>query len=1853
MGFAEGEQWWEAWQLRVLVLGSLFLQFFLIVAAALRRRRTPHWFRFLTWAAYQGSDALAIYALATLFNRRLKQNPVSPTAPRRGAGLEALWAPILLLHLGGQDGITAYSIQDSELWQRHFVISASQIVVAIYVFRKSWPRGDKRLLEAAILLFIPGILKCLEKPFALWRASISSMAVAVGSRACRIDDDDGDGDDMAKMEEDVSLAEFLKQAASAYDSAITQQRVSASGHKVKDDPYRLFVDIPYPFSIRLANVRYMSKKRDEAHQRVQSGLSKAFNRLYTNYKGYPGAVLRAVLVVLTLVAIRLFNMRRRAYADADRRVTYILLSSTAALECISAITMARCRMMSRPPWPDQVAQCNLLWYVARGKKHKKLRTLASWMGCEGYLHRLWCTVPPRRSSPPSPAGITELVHDHISTQWREHIKYDVSAYRRFSNSRGQWTLEKEGFGSESRLASSLKRPFDESVVLWHLATDFCFFSLVGDGSNENRRCREISNYMVYLLLVSPEMLMPGARCRILWSTYDRVRNTFGGNHPKDAEDLARKTIQRVKTGTNASGLFHDAWALAHELMEDGKKSDDGEVKMWRVIRGVWVEMLCFAAGRCSGYLHAKSLGTGGEFLSYVWLLREYMGMETLADTMQRPSDSASPELGTGQSSLDSSSQALAEGPASNSVSPEPPAGQLHIESLTSVKDKVAESHKPFPSSASCSLRNNKDAGGVVQTTTSSTGTTYSNKNLLQQLPAGAVLAFQTLAATFTNQGRCLRANLYLTAGLVAFLGATCIFFSFTDTVRDGATGKLHKGVALPGRLYIVNLTKEEQKVMSAELKKHGLKYVDWVHAILTLVVFLTIAGNDVGLQNCFFPSATDDTRQLLRNLPLGMAVMASFLFMIFPTTRSGISFDKAAALQPLPPPPPPPPAQAQQNNDPMPAKADDPSKEAKADDPSTAAKATERVLTSSANLLQLLPTGPVLAFQTLSASFTNQGKCYNSNKWLTVGLVTFLSATCIFSSFTDTVKDSKGRVHKGVAVSRRLHIFNLSKKEQAAMKAELRKRRLKTLDWVHALFTAVVFLTIAGSDVGLQDCFFPKASDDTKQLLKNLPLGMAVMSSFVFVIFPATRKGIGFDDSDYTVIETTPQATSGDAENPTPSSKPPSGRGMGFAEAEQWWERWQLRVLVLGSLFLQFFLFLSAALRKRRTPPWFRFLTWAAYLVSDFLAIYALATLFNRHRKQLPDGASPSPLPHSSAGLEVLWAPILLFHLGGQDGITAYSIQDNELWRRHFLIATLVLLDMEILALFRRMCQVVIAIYVFRKSWQTGGDKRLLLAAILLFFPGILKCLEKPWALRRSSINSMAVTVAMRSRPRDSKILTILRSLCPHRFMPTPEDDDTVKLHHPYHLFVDLPHPYSVDLDKKQGATGAHLLVRSGLSRTFDRLYTNYKGYPGGLVRAVLLVLTLVAILLFTTVSRRGVYDDTDLKVTYVLLSCTAGLEVISAITMAWFRMMSNPPWPDQVAQCNLIGYLVHSEEHQWHRRLASLLGYQGYLDWLWCTAPSRSPAPPPDRITALIHTHITDNWKSPDPAIADDVSKEHTKEDEAACRRRFSNSRGQWTLDKEGCGSKTSLVSSLQRPFDESVIIWHLATDFCFFHHIDSGSENNRRCREISNYMAYLLLVNPEMLMPGARRRIFMVAYAQVREILVKDEPPEYEDDLAKKKVPLGRTEDIARMVIQKVKAMDQPPEDKDDSAKKEEVQPGAKDDIVARKIMSRSCLVQDAWVVARELMGLGRDSDGEEKMWRVLRGIWVEMLCFSASRCRGYRHAKSLGTGGEYLSYVWLLRAYMGMETLAHRIQTTEEGDLGPVEEEPPAEPIGEELI
>ncbi|KAF3339304.1 hypothetical protein FCM35_KLT16775 [Carex littledalei] len=173
---------------------------------------------------------------------------------------------------------------------------------------------------------------------------------------------------------------------------------------------------------------------------------------------------------------------------------------------------------------------------------------------------------------------------------------------------------------------------------------------------------------------------------------------------------------------------------------------------------------------------------------------------------------------------------------------------------------------------------------------------------------------------------------------------------------------------------------------------------------------------------------------------------------------------------------------------------------------------TNKTLSSTANLAQLLPTGTVLAFEALSSSFTDNGVCYTSNKFLTALLIYFCLLSCVFFSFTDSLVGQDGKHYYGLATFKGFYVFNFSGTDEEAARIfhDLRRLRIRIVDFVHAIFTSFVFLVVAFSDTGVQRCFFPSADSNVKELFVNLPMGAAFLASFVFIIFPTTRKGIGY-----------------------------------------------------------------------------------------------------------------------------------------------------------------------------------------------------------------------------------------------------------------------------------------------------------------------------------------------------------------------------------------------------------------------------------------------------------------------------------------------------------------------------------------------------------------------------------------------------------------------------------------------------------------------------------------------------------------------------------------------------------------------
>jgi len=159
---------WNNWEIRGMVLLSLLLQTILIIFRSRRKTTGRIWIRILVWSAYLSADMVATVALGNL--ARSQGDSSGDSSEKANNSIQTFWAPFLLLHLGGPDTITAYSIEDNELWLRHLLGLGVQVGVAFYVFSRSW--GSGILTFIAIPMFIVGIVKYAGRTWVL-RSSCS------------------------------------------------------------------------------------------------------------------------------------------------------------------------------------------------------------------------------------------------------------------------------------------------------------------------------------------------------------------------------------------------------------------------------------------------------------------------------------------------------------------------------------------------------------------------------------------------------------------------------------------------------------------------------------------------------------------------------------------------------------------------------------------------------------------------------------------------------------------------------------------------------------------------------------------------------------------------------------------------------------------------------------------------------------------------------------------------------------------------------------------------------------------------------------------------------------------------------------------------------------------------------------------------------------------------------------------------------------------------------------------------------------------------------------------------------------------------------------------------------------------------------------------------------------------------------------------------------------------------------------------------------------------------------------------------------------------------------------------------
>lgn len=481
---------------------------------------------FLVWTLYLFADWLATVALGTLIRSR-KDKVTSP--------LVLFWAPFLLLHLGGPDTITAYSLSDNELWPRHLFGLCFQIGVAPYVYVKFWTIATTSIILMAIPIFIVGIIKYGERVWSLFKASIVRFRESVFSsdKGSPLEVEHSQSASATGMR--LTLEQYLeqKQINGKYGDLY---RAFHLFHVFKpmfaDLKLRIYQNLSYVFELDQNKV-----SAEAAFTVVEIELGFLYDLPYTKIpvvKTRPGIILRFICLSFTtstLLAFFFFFVGKHDYSRVDFGISYLLMVGAIFLEIYSALLHlssdwgmywlaqqnnrflrgigSKLVHFNKPKEGiPSMAQHSLLDYCLPPRKLNLAAVLNIFdfedsMG--KYLHTGWKDVSP------------ELQHFIYSGLQEKRRKYAEDKFRNLSellDERGSSVLKGMEGSCEDILWSVCEVEFTHSLLLWHVATEVVFH----DDDHRYRAvqldpyCRiskVLSDYMMYLLFRCPTLLPEG------------------------------------------------------------------------------------------------------------------------------------------------------------------------------------------------------------------------------------------------------------------------------------------------------------------------------------------------------------------------------------------------------------------------------------------------------------------------------------------------------------------------------------------------------------------------------------------------------------------------------------------------------------------------------------------------------------------------------------------------------------------------------------------------------------------------------------------------------------------------------------------------------------------------------------------------------------------------------------------------------------------------------------------------------------------------------------------------------------------------------------------------------------------------------------------------------------------------------------------------------------------------------------------------------------------------------------------------------------------------------------------------
>lgn len=515
---------WNDWEVEILVLVSFMLQVFLLMFAWMRRRNISVVPRTLLWLAYLLADSIAIYILGHM----------SFCGKSHGhQQLMAFWAPFLLVHLGGQDNITAYSIEDSQLWPRHLLTFVVQTVGVAYVLYK-YVAGSWALVTAAVLIFVSGVLKYGERVWALKLSSLENMGKFLDSRKLI----------EAKREQDAPWYQRKNLDPEAIQEQHVQwgqgenldaEEVLQGAHDLLPICMAQFVDYkfwPSPFQ---SEVVELLNNKGQMFELVEMQLSLMYDFLYTKaavvFTWY-GCFIRAISSAATITTFFLFQscIGKNDFNRVDAIVTYILivgavfLEMTALLKAMGSTWTCALLHARRCHWLHSV-----VIYVRR--RVKAAERNRRWSGSIGQPELLnlphgsgGCTTTLRCKD------LWKKLNHHtlpvISDGTKKLVLHEVRRMVEACDGKEDIMRSYNGQCALNPWSGLFKDPtshaginFDERILSWYFATKIFFsWSSRVEQHGYVEAITAVSNYMTFLVAVHPYMLPSPVRPGLYAST---------------------------------------------------------------------------------------------------------------------------------------------------------------------------------------------------------------------------------------------------------------------------------------------------------------------------------------------------------------------------------------------------------------------------------------------------------------------------------------------------------------------------------------------------------------------------------------------------------------------------------------------------------------------------------------------------------------------------------------------------------------------------------------------------------------------------------------------------------------------------------------------------------------------------------------------------------------------------------------------------------------------------------------------------------------------------------------------------------------------------------------------------------------------------------------------------------------------------------------------------------------------------------------------------------------------------------------------------------------------------------------